>query len=80
MWYDAIIEKIKQFNAKVKEVEIKANSKNINNIVGHKRENLKNLKEVYDVDVQIVEDEKIKPGKFEIKVLKTYNDDCMNAK
>lgn len=79
MWYDAIIEKIKKFNAKVKEVEIRANGKNINNIVGHKRENMKNLKDVYDVDVKIVEDEKIKPGKFEIKVLKTY-DECVNIK
>ena len=33
-----------------------------------------NLKKVYDVDCKVVEDEKIKPGKFEIKVLKTYND------
>ena len=79
MWYDAIIEKIKKFNAKVKEVEIRANSKNINNIVGHKRENIKKLKDVYDVDVKIVEDDKIKPGKFEIKVLKTY-DECVNIK
>lgn len=79
MWYDAIIEKIKKFNAKVKEVEIRANSQNINNIVGHKRENLNQLKNVYDVEATVVKDETIKPGKFEIRVIKTY-DECVYAK
>lgn len=74
MWYDAIVDKIKKCNSKVKEVELRANKQNINNIIGHKRENMLNLKKVYDVDCKVVEDEKIKPGKFEIKVLKTYND------
>ena len=74
MWYDAIVDKIKKCNSKVKEVELRANKQNINNIIGHKRENMINLKNVYDVDCKVVEDEKIKPGKFEIKVLKTYND------
>ena len=76
MWYDAIVDKIKKCNSKVKEVELRANKQNINNIIGHKRGNMLNLKKVYDVDCKFVEDEKIKPGKFEIKVLKTY-DDCI---
>ena len=76
MWYDAIVDKIKKCNSKVKEVELRANKQNINNIIGHKRENMLNLRKVYDVDCKVVEDEKIKPGKFEIKVLKTY-DDCI---
>lgn len=79
MWYDAIIEKIKKCNSKVKEVEIHANSQNINNIIGHKRENMKNLKDIYDVDCKVVEDENIKPGKFNIKILKTY-DECIFQK
>ena len=33
----------------------------------------KKLKQVYDVDVVVKADEKIKPGKFEIEILKTYN-------
>lgn len=37
MWYDAIVYKIKKFNTKVKEVEIKANPEDINNIIGHKK-------------------------------------------
>lgn len=72
MWYDAIIEKIKKFNAKVKKVKIMANKQNINNIIGHKKQNINKLKEIYDVDCVVVEDENIKPGKFKIKILETY--------
>ena len=39
MWYDSIIEKIKKFNVKVKEVEIKVNPEDVNNVVGYKRKN-----------------------------------------
>lgn len=61
MWYDAIVNKIKQVSAKVKKVKIKANDININNIIGHRKENIVKLKEVYDVDVVIEKDDKIKP-------------------
>lgn len=74
MWYDAIIEKIKRYSSKVKEVEIRTNKQNINNIIGHKRENIINLKNIYDVDCKVIEDENIKPGKFKINVLKTYDE------
>ena len=74
MWYDSIIEKIKKFNVKVKEVEIKVNPEDVNNVVGYKRENLEKLKHLYDVEVKIVKDESIKQGKFEINILKKYTD------
>ena len=74
MWYDSIIEKIKKFNVKVKEVEIKVNPEDVNNVVGYKRENLEKLKHLYDVEVKIVKDENIKQGKFEINILKKYPD------
>lgn len=74
MWYDSILEKIKSFNVKVKEVSIKVNPQNVNNVVGHKKENLKKLKELYDVDVKIIQDENIKKGKFELEIEKTYTD------
>ena len=74
IWYDAILEKIKKFNTKVKTIEIKINSENINNVVGHKKENIKKLKDLYDVDVKVTQSKEIKPGKFEIKILKTYTD------
>ena len=72
MWYEAILNKIKQINSKVKKVKIIANDININNIIGHKKENILKLKEIYDVDVVIEKNEKIKPGKFELKVIESY--------
>ena len=74
MWYDVILEKIKKFNTKVKEVEIIANPDDINNIIGHKKENIEKLREIYEVDVMVKPDEQIKHGKFEIKIEKTYDD------
>ncbi len=74
IWYDSILEKIKKFNVKVKKIEIKVNPENINNIVGHKKENIKKLKDLYDVDTKIIQSKEIKPGKFEIEILKTYTD------
>ena len=65
MWYDAIVSKIKKCNTKVKVVEIRANPEDINNIIGHKKENINKLKDMYDVDVIIKSDETIKNGKFE---------------
>ncbi len=72
MWYEAIVNKIKQVNAKVKKVKIVANDININNIIGHKKENILKLKEVYDVDVIIEKNEKVRPGKFELEILESY--------
>ena len=74
IWYDSILEKIKKFNVKVKEVEIEINPENINNVVGHKKENIEKLKELYDVDVKIKQNKYIRAGKFEMKILKTYAD------
>ena len=56
------------------QVQIIANPENINSIIGHKKENILKLKEVYDVDVSVKPDESIKKGKFEIKIEKTYED------
>ena len=74
MWYDEIVQKIKKFNIKVMQVTIKANPENINNIIGHKKENVLKLKEFYDVDVIVKPEEKKKKGKFEIEIDKTYED------
>lgn len=79
MWYDSMLEHIKQFNTKVKVVEIKANPININNIIGHKKENIKKLNEIYDVEVNVTSDESIKPGGFKVNILKTY-EECIDLK
>ena len=72
MWYDSIVNEIKKVNAKVKKVKIKANDLNVNNIIGHKKENILKLKETYDVDVIIEKDDKITPGQFKLEILESY--------
>ena len=74
LWYDAIVAEIKKINVKVMQVKIIANQENINNIIGHKKENISKLKEFYDVDVRVETSEEIKPGKFKIEIEKTYQD------
>ena len=74
MWYDAIVEKIKKLNVKVKEVEVTVNPKDSDNVIGHKQENVQKLKELYDVDLVLNQDEKIKQGKSKIEITKTYED------
>jgi len=74
IWYDSIVDKIKKFNVKVKEVNIKVNPMEVNNVIGHKKSNAKKLKETYEVDIKVEGDKRIKPGKSEITIIKTYND------
>ena len=74
IFYDKISEKIKEVEVKVKEVEICINPQDINNAVGYKRENILKIKEMYDVDVVIKQNSKIKPGVIKINILKRYAD------
>ena len=48
IWYDKILNEIKKFNTKVIEAQIEVNPANVNNVVGHKRGNIKKLKETID--------------------------------
>ncbi len=74
MWYDAIVGKIKKLNVKVKEVQVTVNPIDANNVIGHKKSNVINLKDTYDVDLILKQDEKIKQGKSKIDITKTYID------
>lgn len=68
IWYDRIVSKIKTINAKVVKVEIETNPKYINNIVGHKKENINKLRDTYAVITTVKQNKKIKPGKFKLNV------------
>lgn len=72
MWYDAIVEKIKKLNVKVKEVEVTVNPVDANNVIGHKKENVLKLKDTYDVDLILKQDKNIKQGNSKIEITKTY--------
>lgn len=74
IYYDTIVDKIKKFNTKVKEVEIIANPQNVNNIIGYKRENILKLKEMYDVDVVVKQDIKHSPDKIDVVISKKFKD------
>ena len=72
LWYDSIVEKIKKLNVKVKEVEVTINPIDTNNVIGYKKENIKKLKQTYDVDLRINPDKKVKQGKSKIEITKTF--------
>lgn len=74
IWLDTIVDKIKKYNVKVKEVEIEVNSQNYESAVGFENENIYKLKEYYDVDSRVVKKEEIKPGKLEIIIKKQFTD------
>lgn len=74
MWYDAIVEKIKKLNVKVQEVKVIVNPIDVNNVIGHKKENVLKLKDYYDVDLIINQDKKVKQGKSKIEITKVYKD------
>ena len=72
LWCDSIVDKIKKLNVKVKEVEVTINPIDVNNVVGHKKENIKKLKDTYDVDLKIKQDKKMRQGKSKILVTQTF--------
>lgn len=74
LWYDSILEKIKKLNVKVQEVEVTVNPFDVQNVIGHKKENIEKLKNTYDVELIIKQDENIKQGKSKIEITKIYHD------
>ena len=72
LWYDYIVAKIKELNVKVKKVEVIVNPQDVNNVIGHKRENIEKLKEMYTLDLIVKQSNDIKPGKLELTVLEKY--------
>jgi len=74
IWYEKIIEMIKSYNVKVKEVEIEVNSSDIDNVKGLNNRNLEQLKDVYDVELHVSENDKLESGNYKMKILKTYTD------
>ena len=64
IYYDEISNKIKKMNSKVRNIKILVNKKNINNFVGHKKENVYRIKEIYNVNMCIVQDNNVKDYKI----------------
>lgn len=74
IWYDTILAAIKKVNTKVAMIEIEANPEDVNNIIGHKKENIKKFKDTYEVEVKVKQNNDIRPGKFKLNIIKTYKE------
>ena len=74
IYYDTIVDKIKKFNTRVKEVEVTVNPQNVNNVVGYKKSNILRLKEMNDVDVVVKQDNKNSQQKIDVKISKRLKD------
>ncbi len=72
--YDNIVNRIKKVDTKVKEVEVTANPKTINNVIGYKRQNVERLKDYYDVSLRVVIDSTYEDDKMDLRVTKEYKD------
>ena len=72
--YDSIVNRIKKVNTKVKEIEVTANPKTINNVVGYKRNNITRLREIYDVNLKVAIDASLKDDDMNFRVTKEYKD------
>lgn len=58
--YDEFLKDIHKLNNNVKVVNVKVNGGLINNFVGHKRENINRIKELYNLDVVVEKDDSVK--------------------
>ena len=74
IWYDSIVSRIKKYTSKAKEVKIEVHPSNVNNVIGFEKENLEKIKELYSVDIKVVANDSIKPGRSEMKILTIYED------
>ena len=74
IWYDIIVNKIKKINDKVKEVKVRVNFADMNNVIGHKKDNIKKIKDTYNVDVMVEADNSIKEGNSELVIIQTYDE------
>lgn len=74
IWKDTIVNKIKKLNVKVQEVIVKVNPQDVNNVIGNGKQNIKELKEIYDVDLIVKSDQSIKQGNSKIEISRVYGE------
>ena len=74
IWYNRIVEKIKSYNVKVKIVNVEVNPSDVDIVKGRDNSNLEKLQDVYDVELRVLENDKISKDDFRMEILKTYTD------
>ena len=74
IYYDILKGKLSKIDSKTKEIQITVNPQIINDVVGYKRENLRKIKEIYNLDVKIMQNKKMNTKKINVKVTKRFKD------
>ena len=69
LWYDKIVNEISKYSARTKEIKIEVSPFDVNNVVGHKRENIERIAKVYDIELIVKVSGKIKPGRIKSSVI-----------
>jgi radical SAM enzyme (TIGR01210 family) len=62
--YNDFSARVKKMNNKIKHIDVLVNPQCINNFIGHKRENILHIKNIYNIDVNVISDEKVKQYKI----------------
>ncbi len=73
-YYDLIVEKLKRINTKAKEIQITVNPKIVNDVIGYKKENIEKIRENYNLEVVVKQNEKLKVKKMDVQITKTYKE------
>lgn len=74
LYYEKIIEIIKQYNMKVKKIEVEVHPSIAKFVAGLKDINLYNLKKIYDIDTEINQSLKVPTQDIKIRILESYSD------
>lgn len=62
--YNDFSARVKKMNSNIKNIDVHVNPQCINNFIGHKRENILHIKNIYDIDVNVINDENVKQYKI----------------
>ena len=62
--YNDFSARVKKMNSNIKNIDVRVNPQCINNFIGHKRENILHIKNIYDIDVNVINDENVKQYKI----------------
>ena len=73
-YYDILKQKLKKIDSRVKEIRITVNPTIINDVIGYKRENIKKIKEIYNLDVKVMQNNRLNPKKIKVKITKKFKD------
>ena len=73
-YYDILKKKLNKVDSKVKEIQITVNPTIINDVVGYKRENIKKIKATYNLDIKVMQNKKLRPGKIKVRITKMFKD------